>query len=116
MFGRSAAEASTTHQPADLTPSSFDRAGHARPTIALMRHPPVKSVENPDTTYGRKSLSKMFALFALINKPFPLPASSQLSLIYRSLSDLIPDPRNVRTHPGKEVGVLPPNNIGGSQY
>jgi len=67
-------------------------------------------------TYGRKSLSKMFALFALINKPFPLPASSQLCLIYRSLSDLIPYPRNVRTHPGKEVGVLPPNNIGGSQY
>lgn len=41
-----------------------------------------------------------------MNKPFPLPVSSQLSLTYRAPSDLIPDLRNARTHPKRQIEQL----------
>ncbi|QAU48715.1 ParB/Srx family N-terminal domain-containing protein [Bradyrhizobium guangzhouense] len=41
-----------------------------------------------------------------MNNSFPLPICTQLSLIYRSPSDLIPDPRNARTHPKRQIEQL----------
>ena len=36
----------------------------------------------------------------------PLAASSQLSIVYRSPNDLIPDSRNARTHPKRQIEQL----------
>ena len=36
----------------------------------------------------------------------PLAASSQLSVTYRPVGDLIPDPRNARTHPKRQIDQL----------
>jgi len=35
-----------------------------------------------------------------------LAASSQLSIVYRSTNDLVPDPRNARTHPKRQIEQL----------
>jgi hypothetical protein len=37
------------------------------------------------------------------NRFSPLTASSQLSVIYRPIGELIPDPRNARTHPKRQI-------------
>ena len=42
-----------------------------------------------------------------MNKKFsPLAASSQLSVTYRPIGELIPDPRNARTHPKRQIEQL----------
>ena len=42
-----------------------------------------------------------------MNKTFsPLTASSQLSVTYRPIGELIPDPRNARTHPKRQIEQL----------
>ena len=41
------------------------------------------------------------------NKRFsPLAASSQLSVTYRPIGELLPDPRNARTHPKRQIEQL----------
>ena len=42
-----------------------------------------------------------------MNKKFsPLAASSQLSVTYRPIGELLPDPRNARTHPKRQIEQL----------
>src|SRR3954451_3037741 len=41
-----------------------------------------------------------------MNESFSVAALSQLSLTYRPLGDLIPDPRNARTHPKRQIEQL----------
>ncbi|KJC49489.1 DNA methylase N-4 [Bradyrhizobium sp. LTSP885] len=41
-----------------------------------------------------------------MNKPFPILPAAPLNIAYRSLSDLIPDPRNARTHPKRQIEQL----------
>jgi hypothetical protein len=41
-----------------------------------------------------------------VNKVFPVPSSSRLAISYRAISDLIPDPRNARTHSKRQIGQL----------
>jgi ParB-like chromosome segregation protein Spo0J len=42
-----------------------------------------------------------------MNKRFsPLAASSQLSVTYRPIGELLPDPRNARTHPKRQIEQL----------
>ncbi|MCK1406051.1 DNA methyltransferase [Bradyrhizobium sp. 76] len=41
-----------------------------------------------------------------MNKAVSLAAPSQLSIVYRSANDLIPDPRNARTHPKRQIEQL----------
>src|SRR5207247_8566027 len=36
----------------------------------------------------------------------PLAAASQLSVTYRPIGELIPDPRNARTHPKRQIEQL----------
>jgi ParB-like chromosome segregation protein Spo0J len=36
----------------------------------------------------------------------PLAASSQLSVTYRPIGELLPDPRNARTHPKRQIEQL----------
>jgi DNA modification methylase len=41
-----------------------------------------------------------------MNKPVSLAAPSQLSIVYRPANDLVPDPRNARTHPKRQLEQL----------
>src|SRR5436190_1666412 len=41
-----------------------------------------------------------------MNKSVSLAAPSQLSIVYRPANDLIPDPRNARTHPKRQLEQL----------
>jgi hypothetical protein len=38
-----------------------------------------------------------------MNKISPLQSASRLTVTYRPLGDLIPDPRNARTHPKRQI-------------
>jgi ParB-like chromosome segregation protein Spo0J len=38
-----------------------------------------------------------------MNQASSLPAPSRLAVTYRAVSDLIPDPRNARTHPKRQI-------------
>lgn len=38
-----------------------------------------------------------------MNKIYPVQSSSRLTVTYRPLGDLIPDPRNARTHPKRQI-------------
>jgi DNA modification methylase len=41
-----------------------------------------------------------------MNKPSFIAAQSRLAVTYRAISDLIPDPRNARTHPKRQIEQL----------
>jgi ParB-like chromosome segregation protein Spo0J len=41
-----------------------------------------------------------------MNNMAPLSTSSQLSIVYRPANDLVPDPRNARTHPKRQIEQL----------
>src|SRR5258708_19500408 len=41
-----------------------------------------------------------------MNNSVPFAAPSQLSIVYRPAGDLIPDPRNARTHPKRQIEQL----------
>jgi DNA modification methylase len=41
-----------------------------------------------------------------MNKPSFIPAQSRLAVTYRVITDLIPDPRNARTHPKRQIEQL----------
>jgi DNA modification methylase len=41
-----------------------------------------------------------------MNKESPLVPASRLAVTYRAVSDLIPDPRNARTHPKRQIDQL----------
>src|SRR5271168_100911 len=41
-----------------------------------------------------------------MNKVFPVSSSSRLAISYRAVGDLIPDPRNARTHPKRQIDQL----------
>jgi DNA modification methylase len=50
--------------------------------------------------------SVISALAPLMNKPTSAGSSSRLALTYRCVGDLIPDPRNARTHPKRQIEQL----------
>src|SRR6201989_863818 len=41
-----------------------------------------------------------------MNKPTYIGSSSRLAISYRAVGDLIPDPRNARTHPKRQIDQL----------
>src|SRR6516225_4020473 len=41
-----------------------------------------------------------------MNKPISAGVRSRLAVTYRAISDLIPDPRNARTHPKRQIDQL----------
>src|ERR1700722_15149493 len=41
-----------------------------------------------------------------MNESASIAAASPLALIYRAVGDLIPDPRNARTHPKRQIEQL----------
>src|SRR5258708_6097535 len=41
-----------------------------------------------------------------MNKVSSIAAPSRLAVIYRAVGDLIPDPRNARTHPKRQIDQL----------
>src|ERR1700736_2536220 len=41
-----------------------------------------------------------------MNKASPLSSPSRLAVTYRAVGDLIPDPRNARTHPKRQIDQL----------
>src|SRR5260370_632009 len=41
-----------------------------------------------------------------MNNESPITAPSRLAVTYRAISDLIPDPRNARTHPKRQIDQL----------
>ena len=41
-----------------------------------------------------------------MNKVFPVSSSSRLAISYRAIGDLIPDPRNARTHPKRQIDQI----------
>jgi ParB-like chromosome segregation protein Spo0J len=41
-----------------------------------------------------------------MSKIFPVQSSSRLAVTYRAVSDLVPDPRNARTHPKRQIDQI----------
>ena len=41
-----------------------------------------------------------------MNKVFPVSSSSRLVVSYRAIGDLIPDPRNARTHSKRQIDQI----------
>src|SRR3984957_572994 len=41
-----------------------------------------------------------------MNKVFPVSSSSRLAISYRAIGDLVPDPRNARTHPKRQIDQI----------
>jgi hypothetical protein len=73
---------------------SFERLAQA---FALVMR---SSVENRKTRKLRLVIS---GKLLLTNKASSLAVPSRLAVTYRAVGDLIPDPRNARTHPKRQV-------------
>ena len=41
-----------------------------------------------------------------MNKISPVQSSSRLAIAYRAVGDLVPDPRNARTHPKRQIDQI----------
>jgi len=82
--------------PASSRFTSFATAPH-KPRLAIERRLKTE----------RKAVGWLFLLwFLLMNKQSFAGQPLRLAVTYRALADLIPDPRNARTHPKRQIDQL----------